>query len=132
MVALAAHYGEGPVRVDVIATEQALSASYIHVLFGSLKAAGLVRSIRGPNGGYELTRRPPDITAYDVITALEGETVPVECVGEPENCTRANACPTRDLWCQIADAVNGVLKSMTLATLAETHRREGEIPNYCI
>jgi DNA-binding IscR family transcriptional regulator len=67
-----------------------------------------------------------------VVSALEGETVPVDCVGQPGNCSRAAACSTRDLWCQIADAVDGVLKSMTLASLAETQHQDGQTPNYCI
>jgi Rrf2 family protein len=132
MVALAAHSGEGPVRVDIIAEDQDLSPSYIHVLFGSLKTAGLVRSVRGPHGGYQLARKATDITAYDVISTLEGETVLVECVGEPGTCSRAAACSTRDLWCQIAASVDGVLKGMTLASLAENQCRDGQAPNYCI
>jgi len=132
MVSLAEHYGDGPVRVDTVAAEQGISANYIHVLMGGLKAAGLIGSTRGPNGGYRLRRKPSEITAFDVVSVLEGETAPVECVAEPSNCTRAAACPTRDVWCQIAAAVDGVLKGLSLETLAETRRGRNGALNYCI
>jgi Rrf2 family protein len=130
MVSLAGHYGDGPVPVDTIAEEQDLSPSYAHVLLGSLKSARLVRSVRGPNGGYELTRKPTEITAYDVVTVLEGETKLVECVGHPGDCDRSSACATRSLWCQVAASVNDVLKSTTLATLAEN--QHANPTDYCI
>ena len=132
MVALAARYGSGPVRVNTVAREQGISANYIHVLMGGLKAAGLVRSVRGPNGGYELTRAPGAITALDVVSVLEGETVPVDCVAEPGTCPRAAECPTRDVWCQVAASVDGVLKGLTLQGLTEGRRARDEALSYCI
>lgn len=132
MVSLASHYGEGPVPVDTVAQEQGVSANYIHVLMGTMKVAGLVRSVRGPNGGYELARKPAEITAFDVVSVLEGDTVPVECVAEPGTCPRAASCPTRDVWCQVASSVDGVLKSMTLQNLVEHQRGQDSTPNYSI
>ncbi|MBT3286141.1 MAG: RrF2 family transcriptional regulator [Victivallales bacterium] len=132
MVSLAEHYGDGPVRVGTVVQEQGITANYVHVLMGTLKAAGLVRSTRGPKGGYELTRKPSAITAFDVVSALEGETIPVDCVAKPGTCLRAEACPTRDVWCQVAGAVDGVLKGLTLRTLAENRPGLNETPNYCI
>lgn len=132
MVSLAAHYGEGPVPVDTVVREQGVTANYIHVLMGGMKAAGLVRSVRGPNGGYELTRKPAEITAFDVVSVLEGDTVPVECVAQPGSCPRAGTCPTRDVWCQVAKSVDDVLKSMTLQDLAENQQGHQSTPNFCI
>jgi Rrf2 family protein len=76
MIELAAQYGNGPVLVDGIAKNQEISGKYIHVIVSGLRSAGLVRSVRGPNGGYELTRSPSRITALDVISALEGKSAP--------------------------------------------------------
>ncbi len=132
MVSLAMHYGDGPVRVDTVAAEQGISANYIHVLMGGLKAAGLVRAIRGPNGGYELTRKPAEITALDVVTVLEGDTMPVECVVQPGLCPRAATCPTREVWCQVTASVNGILQGLTLEALAANHCGEPGTPDYCI
>ncbi|MGI5863076.1 MAG: RrF2 family transcriptional regulator [Myxococcales bacterium] len=117
MVELARRHGAGPVMVDLIATNQELSASYAHLLLGSLKSAGLVRSVRGPSGGYELSRSPSLITAFDVISAVEGD-APVDCVARPEGCNRSPTCAVREVWCEVAAAVEKVLASVTLEELA--------------
>ncbi len=120
MAELAAHYGRGPVSVEVLARSQDISGKYIHVLVGGLRAAGLVRGVRGPRGGYELTRPPADITALDVVEALEGRTAPVDCVADPGQCPRSGECPTRDVWCGVAAAVDRVLRTTTVAQIART------------
>ena len=129
MVSLGAHYGKGPVSVDTVVAEQGISANYIHVLMGGLRTAGLVRSVRGPNGGYELARRPAEISAFDIVTVLEGDTMPVECVAEPSSCPRAATCPTREVWRQVSASMEGVLKGLTVETLV---RNQGRSPDYCI
>jgi len=132
MVALADRYGTGPVDVRTISREQAISANYVHVLLGTLKTVGLVRSTRGRDGGYELARRPATITAFDVVSALEGQTAPAECVAEPGACPRAGTCPTRDVWCQLAASIDGVMKSLTLQRLADDRRAQDEALSYSI
>lgn len=132
MVELAVRYGSGPVLVTALAESQGISANYIHILMGGLKTAGLVRSLRGPNGGYELARKPEDITAQDVVLALEGETVPAECVSDPGCCPRSAHCVTRDMWCRIAASADEILKSQTLAQLAESQCRHEHDLTYTI
>jgi len=132
MVCLAARYGQGPIGVEVIADEQAISPKYIHVLMGSLKTAGLIRSHRGRDGGYELARKPDAITAFEVVSALEGRTLPADCVAEPGICSRVSICPTRQVWCQMANAIDAVLKGITLENLLETSCGPGQQLHYCI
>ncbi len=133
MIELAAHYGNGPVLVETIATNQGISGKYIHVLVGGLRAAGLVRTVRGPSGGYELAKRPSTVTARDVIAALEGRSAPVNCVLEASCCSRATLCAARDLWCEVASAVDGVLSAVTLDRLAVSQcNKQGEPPDFCI
>ena len=122
MMELASHFGRGPMPVDAIAQNQEISGNYIHVLIPGLKSAGLVRAVRGPSGGYELTRDPSSVTALDVISALEGKTAPVECVADSSSCPRASRCAARDMWCEVASAVDGVLSDLTLAQLAMKQR----------
>ncbi len=129
MVDLAMHHGHGPVGVDAIAARQGVSANYIHVLAGALKSASLIRTVRGHGGGYELALTPSRITALDVVRALEGGHAPVECVEDASRCTRSHACPTRDVWCQVATAVDRVLAGLTLAQLATV---PSQAPEYCI
>jgi len=125
MTELAGHYGEGPVPVETIARNQEISAKYIHLLALRLRAAGLVRSIRGPSGGYELAKDPAGITALDVVSALEGPSAPVDCVDNPEVCQRSQNCVARDVWRDVASAVAGVLSSVTLSELARKQGAKG-------
>jgi Rrf2 family protein len=121
MVELAARHGEGPVMAERIASSQQLSASYTHLLLGGLKSAGLVRSVRGPSGGYELSRPPARITALEAVAAVEAD-APVECVARPSSCSRAPSCAARDLWCEVHLAVARVLGGVTLEQLAARQR----------
>jgi Rrf2 family protein len=118
MVELAVQHGKGPVMAEALAERQQLSPSYAQLLLGGLKSAGLVRSMRGPSGGYELTRAPSEITALDVVAALE-DAVPVECVAGLSKCKRASICPTREVWQEVSEAVNAVLSRYTLEQLAQ-------------
>jgi Rrf2 family protein len=128
MVELAARFGRGPVLVEDIAKSQGISSKYIHVLVAGLKSAGLVRAVRGPNGGYQLTRSPANITAQDVISALEGKSAPVPCVADSSFCPRADRCAARDVWCEVAAAVDGVLANITLEQLALQQHAKQEAP----
>ena len=124
MTELAKRFGTGPVLVDSIATTQDISTNYIHVLVAALKSAGLVRSVRGPNGGYELTRDPATVSALDVVRVLEGPCTPVDCLADPKICPRASTCATRDVWTEIGTAVEEVLKRFTLAALVERQKEK--------
>jgi Rrf2 family protein len=124
MMELASHFGQGPLLVADIAKNQSISGKYIHVLVANLKSAGLVRAVRGPSGGYELSRNPSKITALEVISALEGRSAPVECVVDATSCPRSDLCAVRDVWCEVASAMDGVLGSLTLAQLASKQRNK--------
>jgi Rrf2 family protein len=133
MMELAGNYGHGPMPVEAIARSQDLSGKYVHVLAMGLRAAGLVRTVRGPGGGYELTKAPSSITALHVVAALEGRSAPVECVADASACPRASRCAARDVWCDIATAVDGVLSGITLEHLSSRQRDRAEKPlSYCI
>ena len=118
MIELACCFGMGPVGVPAIAEKQGISAKYIHLLMAGLKSAGLVRSVRGPGGGYELARDPSDITALDIVSVLEGVFVPVECVVDDAFCLRVGYCTARSVWSSVASAMDGALSKLTLADLA--------------
>lgn len=119
---LATRFGEGPVLVGTIAKSQDISGNYIHILLAGLKAAGFVRAVRGPTGGYELTSNPGNITALDVVRALEGHGWPVACVAREEWCVRSKTCATRDLWSELGAAMEKVLSDITLEQLAARQR----------
>ena len=119
MIELALQAGKGPVLVGILAEAQDLPPKYLHILLGSLRAAGLVRASRGPNGGYELAREASQITALEVVETLEGRILLSECGG---HCARMGACAAQGVWEEAAASMAGVLGSYTLADLAERQR----------
>jgi Rrf2 family transcriptional regulator, iron-sulfur cluster assembly transcription factor len=118
MVELALRHGRGPVLVPVIAERQGLPGKYLHVLLGSLKAAGLVRAQRGPSGGCELARHPGAISALEVLEALEGRPVPGEDPGDESVGSRVVA----ELWGKASQAEREVLDGTSLAQLAARYQ----------
>ncbi len=128
---LAVEYGNGPLQIKTIAKREDISNKYLEQLVAMLKASGLVRSIRGPKGGYELTRPPGDVKLSEVFTTLEGPVVTVECLEHPEFCPRCTECVTRDVWAKMQSAIMGVLESMTLQDLVDK-TKQGQAENYQI
>lgn len=116
MVELAKNYQHGPLRLNEIAKRQSLPVKYLEQIIMPLKDAGLVKSIRGVKGGHMLGRAPEDITAYEIMRVLEGDTI-VPCSGEYTQCDRATFCETKVLWHKINEQIKEELKNTTLAEL---------------
>lgn len=129
MFELATQYGEGPVPLKLIARRQGISEPYLEQLMAALRKAGLVNSVRGAQGGYELAHPPREIRVGDVIRVLEGPIAPMECVVDgatPEACGAIPACVTRVLWSRVKNAIEEVLDSTTLADLLDESFRQSE------
>ncbi|SMB98832.1 transcriptional regulator, BadM/Rrf2 family [Thermanaeromonas toyohensis ToBE] len=126
MFDLAQRYGEGPISLKSVAERQDISEHYLEQLFASLRKAGLVRSVRGAQGGYTLAREPREIKVGEIIRVLEGPIAPMDCVSEEEGegtCARAETCVARTIWEKVRDSIAGVLDSITLEDMvAEAHR----------
>lgn len=129
---LAMEYGKAPLQIKTIAQREDISNKYLEQLISMLKSAGLVRSIRGPRGGYVLAKEPAEIQLKDVFTTLEGPMVPAECLEHPEYCPRCTDCATRQIWQELQDAIFGVLESVTLADLVERSLLAKKTTNYQI
>src|SRR5690606_34827420 len=112
MIELARNYGSGPISLKSIAEQKELSNHYLEQLATPLRNAGLIRSVRGPYGGYTLAKEPKEITAGDVIRVLEG---PITLVEGMENEEAAQ----RKLWKQIRDVIKEVLDTTTLEDLLQ-------------
>lgn len=123
MYDLARQFGEGPVPLKTVAERQGISENYLEQLISPLRRAGLVRSLRGMAGGYELGRAPDKITVADIIRVLEGPIAPVDCVTEDENsslaCDHTDGCVTRRIWAKVRDSISEVLEAITLADLVK-------------
>ncbi|MDQ0287057.1 Rrf2 family protein [Desulfofundulus luciae] len=119
MFDLALHYGTEPIPLKSVAERQSLSEHYLEQLIARLRKAGLVKSVRGAQGGYILAREPENIKVGDIIRALEGPIAPVECVKEvdPKECDQADYCISRTVWARVRDSIAGVLDSISLADM---------------
>ncbi|MFH1623714.1 MAG: Rrf2 family transcriptional regulator [Pseudomonadota bacterium] len=126
MLELALNYEQGPILLKDIAKRQEVSFRYLDHLITRLKAAGLVKSIRGRGGGYILGKHPSQIRLIEVIQVLEGSIAPVDCVDDPKLCHRVDFCGTRDIWIQLKEAMANILKSVTLEELAERQKEKVE------
>jgi Rrf2 family iron-sulfur cluster assembly transcriptional regulator len=116
MLDVALHAGAGPVTVAAIAERQKISLSYLEQLFGKLRRAGLVDSVRGPGGGYTLGRAPDAIAVADVILAVDEPIDATQCRGR-ENCHDDRRCMTHELWAGLNAHILAYLESVTLAAL---------------
>ena len=117
MFELAQCFGERPVLMSTIAAKQDLTRKHLHALLTSLKSAGLVRSVRGPGGGFVLTRSPDQIRLSEILHALEGPLSLVHCVADRRSCDRANRCAARGVWQELSGAIEEVLDNITLADM---------------
>src|SRR3990172_8822244 len=107
MVELGLHHGDGPLGLREIAESQGLSADYLEQLFLPLRRAGLVRSLRGAHGGYVLARAPEEISARQILDALEGPLTLVECAADASGCERAAGCAALDLYRELDQTIAG-------------------------
>lgn len=118
---------ENPLPLKIIAEKNGLSELYLEQIFATLRKAGLVRSIRGAQGGYYLARASDEITVGEILRALEGPIVPSECVIEDRDvCERSDFCATKAVWQKIKDSIDQVIDSWTLGDMLREHHIEGQ------
>ncbi len=118
MVDIASRQADLPVSLKEIATRQNISIKYLEQIVTRLCRAGLLESVRGPQGGYLLTRRPEEYTAGDILRVTEGSLAPVAClVGKYNECPRRDSCPTLPFWTGLRDVIDQYIDSVTLKQL---------------
>ncbi len=121
MLDLTLHYEKGPISLADISERQGISLSYLEQLFTRLRRAGLVRSTRGPGGGYSLSRNADDIPVADVIVAVDEKVDTTRC-GGLGNCQDDERCLTHDLWVDLSEQIYSFLNGISLAQVVA---REG-------
>jgi len=128
LLELARHYGEGPLQSSQIAARQHIPENYLNQLLIILRRAGLIQSIRGPQGGHQLSRAPSKINLAEAIHALEGPTAPRDCVEEGiQDCSLYDICVLRDVWYDVMQATDRVLNSVTLESLSRRHEERAQV-----
>ena len=124
MTDVALHGGAGYVSLKDVAARQELSVKYLEQIAGLLGKAGFLRSGRGAQGGYRLTRDPVEYTVGDILRPLEGDLAPVECATDEGYCERCGDCVTVELWQEIHRAVSAVVDGTTLEDLVVRYREK--------
>ena len=120
MLDLASDTTGKPVSLNDVAARQQISEKYLEQIISVLNKAGYVRSIRGPQGGYLLVKKPEEYTVGMILRTTEGDLAPVSCVGNGAvECDRADGCVTVRIWQRINDAVDNVVDNITLADLVD-------------
>jgi Rrf2 family protein len=123
IIELAHHYGDPkPTQSADIAARQGVPESYLEQLLTTLRRAGFVRSVRGPQGGHVLIRDPDALPVSEVIEALEGSILPIDCLDDSSTCSKAGGCAQREMWQAVREAILGVLEKTTVADLAVKDR----------
>ena len=115
---------KGPVTLAAVSERQKISLSYLEQLFGKLRRAGLVDSVRGPGGGYNLARPSAEVSVADIILAVDEPIDATQCGGR-ENCKDDRRCMTHELWAALNAHIFAFLRSVTLADLVAQQRSEG-------
>jgi len=116
---LARNYGKGPLPVKLISERQEIPLKYLEQLLFRLKKGGIIKSVRGPAGGYVLTSSPDHFSIGDVITILEGPLHMSGCVvnGDDHQCQRYENCVSKILWSKIERRIDLVLNEISLVDL---------------
>ena len=116
MLDLALHEGRGPISLADISTRQKISLSYLEQLFAKLRRNDLVKSVRGPGGGYQLSRTKDQIFVVEVIDAVN-ESVDATGCNNNSDCLDGEACLTHHLWCDLSNQIHQFLSEISLADL---------------
>lgn len=106
-----------PVSTKHISERQALSVPYLEQILNRLKNAGLLVPIKGPGGGYTLSKRPEEISILDVLKVLDGPPALASCLDPRKGCLRVDLCVTHVVWKKLSEQIEGFLKTITLSDL---------------
>ena len=116
MYYLALHNGEGPQTLHNISTV-GVPKQYLEQILGNLRRAGLVSTVRGAQGGYQIARSPKETTLRDIIDAVEGPIELSECTSSEPSCQRSGTCPVRWVWKTVTDSINHELEKIRLSDM---------------
>ncbi|MHB1296779.1 MAG: RrF2 family transcriptional regulator [Anaerolineae bacterium] len=116
MAEFARCYGQGPIALRQVAQVQGLPLPYLEQIAADLRRSGLLESVRGAHGGYCLARPPDAISVGDVLRAMEGAIVPLDCLDghEGHGCAREAVCATRIVWQSVAERLHEALDTISL------------------
>jgi Rrf2 family transcriptional regulator, iron-sulfur cluster assembly transcription factor len=119
-----------PSQINVISTRQGISARYLEQIFKKFRKAGIIKSVRGPFGGYLLAKKPKEISVGDIIRAIDGEDIElVFCSGNKKTskkpCDRMGKCVVSDVWDEASKKLMGYFNSVTISKICAESKKRG-------
>ncbi len=126
MFEIARDYKKSPITIKEIARRQAVSVSYLEQLLNTLRRTGLIRSQRGPGGGYVLCKKPAEISIGEILNALEGPIAITQCLDTSpgsSGCNRVESCVARLLWKSLGEKIERFLETISLRDLLKEEAR---------
>ena len=129
--------GYEPVAIRQIADDTGISEKYLEQLFFALRKKGIISAVRGPKGGYYIARKFGELTAGEIVRALEGDLAPVPCLKENSECDfQLDYCITKGIWQKVIGIIDSVLDTTTIAFLLTDYERliqeKKQQADYCI
>lgn len=119
MFEIARGYPDHPLTIREISERQDVSVPYLEQILNKLRRAGLVRSVKGPGGGYLLTRKPGEVSIASILKELEGPVAITSCLNPEEGCARIEGCVTHLLWKSLGANIEAFLETITLSDLLD-------------
>src|SRR5437763_11649091 len=126
MIDVGVHGVRGPVTLAAVSERQRISLSYLEQLFGKLRRHGIVDSVRGPGGGYNLARAAAELSVAEIITAVDEPIDATQCGGR-ENCHDDRRCMTHELWAGLNNHIFEYLQSVTLEQLVRQQSEKRDV-----
>jgi Rrf2 family protein len=125
LIDLAKHQGDGFVSLSEVAERQKLSLKYLESVVSMLNKGGLLKSCRGKNGGYRLSKEPAEYNINEILQLTEGSLAPVDCIKNNEaGCANSEGCMTLPLWVGMDRLIAKYLKNITLQDLIDGNREK--------
>ena len=113
-----------PVSLNTISEKSNLSELYLEQIFSVLKKKGIIKSIRGVQGGYFLSKKPEEISVGEIIKALEGELTPSKCLIDEGYCDMLDRCPTYMIWDKIKKSIDDVIDNTTVQDMVDEYNKK--------
>ncbi len=117
MYEIARGYSRGPITIKEISERQDVSVAYLEQILNTLRKAGIINSVKGPGGGYVLSKDPDSISIGAILRELEGPVAITSCLDPKEGCMRVEGCVTHLLWKALGENIEAFLDKMTLRDL---------------
>jgi Rrf2 family protein len=120
VLALALETGDAPVKLQEIAARTHVPQSFLEQIMYQLRGSGIVRSVRGPSGGYRLNHAPADISVERIVRIFQGPLAPIECAtrSNPAACPMDPGCSLKETWQEVRDATIAILEQTDFESLA--------------